>query len=435
MRVFIDCTHTANHTYKNTGIHRVVRQLTLELTKLSLANSDVKAISVKFDGNFISRVTSLYPENDSQPAESNQASSAILSKIINKFNFLVYKANNKIRRVWPFKYLLYKPSISTSKEPDEFEGTKLSPEDVYLIVDSNWDLPNSYYNFLQRLKSHGVTIILVCYDLIPIKFPEFCSKDFCKTFSEFFIQYSPLFDKVIGISRQSAKDYIEAKEKGILPNTNSNQVVTSFRLGADSIKHQKFQNMDDNDNNSENTQLKSVLNKRYILVVGSLVPHKNIKTTITAFDLLVESNENVHLVFAGNRGWDLETDRLIESNKNYGKLIHIFGSISDSQLRLLYENCYCLVQASFYEGYGLPVVEALQNYKPVIASTGGSLPEVGGDFCIYFDPNQPEELYKSLSQLLSSDTYYNQLVTRLRTEYKPFSWQESAKELLSHLYG
>ncbi|MBD2743552.1 glycosyltransferase family 1 protein [Coleofasciculus sp. FACHB-1120] len=432
MRIFIDCTHTANHTYKNTGIHRVVRQLTLELTKLSLTNANIKAIPVKFDGNFISKVTSLYPENETQASKSNLVSNPVITKIINKFNLFVYKANNKIRKASFFKYLFYKPSITTLKESDAFEGVKLSPEDVYLIVDSNWDLPNSYYNFLKRLKNHGVTIVLVCYDLIPLKFPEFCSKDFCKAFSEFFIQYSSLVDRVIGISRQSAKDYLEAKEKGILPNTNPNQVVTSFRLGCDSIKSQEFQVTDDN--GSEDTEFKSVLNEQYILVVGSLVPHKNIKTIVAAFDLLGDSNENVHLVFAGNRGWDLETDRLIELNKKYGRFMHIFGSITDSQLQLLYENCYCLVQASFYEGFGLPVVEALQHYKPVIASTGGSLPEVGGDFCIYFDPNQPQELYKALTHLLSSDAYYNQLVNRLKTEYKPFSWQESAQELLSNLY-
>ncbi|MEA5513688.1 glycosyltransferase, partial [Nodularia sp. UHCC 0506] len=86
-----------------------------------------------------------------------------------------------------------------------------------------------------------------------------------------------------------------------------------------------------------------------------------------------------------------------------------------------------------YEGFGLPVVEALQNCKPVVASNGGSLPEVGGDFCIYFDPNQPTELYQALQRLLDSDTYYNHLVDRITNEYKPFLWRESAEEFLDHL--
>ena len=115
----------------------------------------------------------------------------------------------------------------------------------------------------------------------------------------------------------------------------------------------------------------------------------------------------------------------------YGNLIHILDSVTDSQLDVLYENCYCLVQASFYEGFGLPVVEALQHSKPVISSNGGSLPEVGEDFCIYFDPTQPSQLYQALEKLLASDDFYDQLVTCIKNEYRPFSWKESAKQLLS----
>jgi alpha-1,2-rhamnosyltransferase len=169
-------------------------------------------------------------------------------------------------------------------------------------------------------------------------------------------------------------------------------------------------------------------------VVGSLVPHKNIKAVLEAFDLLLNSHyDDTYLLFAGNKGWDLETDQLIESHKMYGETIHILGSVTDVQLNLLYKHCYCLVQASFYEGFGLPVVEALQNYKPVIASTGGSLREVGGDFCIYFDPTKPVELYQSLEKLLYSDSYYNQLVARIKSEYRAFSWKECAEQFLSHL--
>ena len=168
--------------------------------------------------------------------------------------------------------------------------------------------------------------------------------------------------------------------------------------------------------------------------MGSLVPHKNIKAIMEAFDLLINSNyEDIHLLFAGNRGWHPETDAIIESHQMYGKLIHILGSVTDAQLKVLYKNCYCLVQASFYEGFGLPVVEALQYFKPVVASTGGSLPEIGGDFCVYFDPNEPTELYESLKKLLDSDIYYNDLVEYIKKQYKPFSWQESAEQFLSSL--
>lgn len=279
---------------------------------------------------------------------------------------------------------------------------------------------------------HKVTIAVICYDLIPIKFPAFSSKKSTKAFTKFYSDYSTLFDKVLCISKKSAEDYNNAKNEGVLAS-NDSQIVQSFRLGCNYYKSNFFRG---EQNNNFDVNLQKLLNRKYILVVGSLVPHKNIKTIIAAFDLLINSShDDVFLIFAGNKGWHSETDNLIESNKMYGKLIQILGSVTDAQLDFLYQNCYCLVQASFYEGFGLPVVEALQHCKAVIASNGGSLPEVGGDFCRYFSPTEPTELYEALKELLDSEIYYNNLVDRIRNEYIPFSWQESAEEFLSCLYN
>lgn len=425
MRIFIDCTHTANYTYKNTGIHRVVRQITSELLKITGSNLNLEVIPVKFDGSFITRVTSLDEQNTNDSTHEIKQIIPI-QKIAKKLSLYIHKVTNKLKKLLP-NYLTINNQI---KWKSEFAGIKFSSADIYLIADANWDLPLSYHHFLQHLKKHEVTIVSICYDLIPIKFPEFCSKKFITSFKKFYSQYSDCFDKVICISRQSAEDYIKAKKEGVLPSNNRNQLVDSFRLGSDYSKDKQLDNQDDN---VDNTKIISRLNQRYILVVGSLVPHKNIKTIITAFDLLAKSNKNINLVFAGNRGWHKDTDILIEKNELYQKRIHIFDSVTDSQLDILYKNCYCLVQASFYEGFGLPVVEALQHSKPVISSNGGSLPEVGGDFCLYFDPNEPIQLYQALEKLVGSDVFYNQLVAYIRNEYSPFSWQESAKQLISVL--
>ncbi|MFN5242159.1 MAG: glycosyltransferase family 4 protein [Aphanizomenon sp.] len=425
MRIFIDCTHTANYTYKNTGIHRVVRQITSELLKIAISNPTLEVIPVKFDGTFITKVISLDEQNIMCSPQDRKEIIAV-EKIAKKLGSYIHRIENKLKQLLP-GYLIVSNRI---KQKSEFAGIKFSSGDIYLIADANWDLPQSYYYFLQHLKKYEVTIVSICYDLIPIKFPEFCSKDFVKCFRKFYYQYSDCFDKVICISRQSAEDYIKAKKEGVLPSNNKNQVVDSFRLGSDYSKDKQLENQDDN---IDNYKIPSLLNQKYILVVGSLVPHKNIKTIVAAFDLLTISNENIHLVFAGNRGWHKDTDVLIGKNKLYEERIHILDSVTDSQLNLLYKNCYCLVQASFYEGFGLPVVEALQHSKPVISSNGGSLPEVGGDFCLYFEPTEPIQLYQALEKLVESDDFYNELVTHIENNYSPFSWQESAKQLLSLL--
>lgn len=432
MKIFIDCTHTAKHTYKNTGIHRVVRELTSELLQISSNRTDIEIVAVMFDGSFMRRVTNLNQQQDDYLMEVNKYFA--LTKINIKFQALLLKLKNKfINFFYRLNLIDWFDSNSVNKKFFlEFEGSIIQSGDIYVIADANWDLPKTYYRFLQLLKTHEVTIVVICYDLIPIKFPEFSSKRFTKAFTKFYSDYSTLCDKVLCISKKSAEDYINTKVQGILGNNNS-QIVQSFRLGGNYYK-QDF--LLSEENNNLDIKLQKLLNKKYILVVGSLVPHKNIKTIIAAFDLLINSShDDVFLIFAGNKGWDSETDNLIESNKMYGKLIQILGSVSDAQLDFLYQNCYCLVQASFYEGFGLPVVEALQHCKPVIASNGGSLPEVGGDFCRYFSPTQPTELYKALKELLDSEISYNNLVERIRNEYVPFSWQESAEEFLSCLYN
>ncbi|MGF1934603.1 MAG: glycosyltransferase family 4 protein [Nostoc sp. ChiQUE02] len=432
MKIFIDCTHTAKHTYKNTGIHRVVRELTSELLKISSNRTDIEIVAVMFDGSFIRRVTNLNQQQDEDFIKVNKY--LVITKINIKVKAILFRLKNKLIKLLHLSNLIdwfHLNSENKKKVLPEFEGSIVQPEDIYVIADANWDLPKTYYRFLQLLKMNKVTIVVICYDLIPIKFPEFSSKGFTEAFTKFYSDYSTLFDKVLCISQKSAEDYNKAKYQGILDNNT--QIVQSFRLGCNYYKGDLLVS---ERNKNFDVKLQKLLNNKYILVVGSLVPHKNIKTIILAFDLLINSgHDDVFLVFAGNKGWDSETDNFIESNKMYGKLIQILGSVTDAQLDFLYQNCYCLVQASFYEGFGLPVVEALQHCKPVIASNGGSLPEVGGDFCRYFSPTQPKELYEALKELLDSEVYYNNLVDRIRNEYVPFSWQESAEEFLSCLYN
>jgi alpha-1,2-rhamnosyltransferase len=307
-----------------------------------------------------------------------------------------------------------------------FENHLLSSDDWYLIVDANWDLPDTYYSFLSQLKAQKANIALVCYDLIPMKFPEFCSKGFSDQFSRFMAQYAHLFDKVLCISQRTVDDFLEARGRGLL-SYNLDQAVLSFNLGSD------FTSPILSPVIAEDSPIRRFSNKQYVLVVGSLAPHKNIKATIAAFNQIQNRYPDLEVIFAGNRGWHPETDGLITKHPLYEKRLHILSGLNDQQISFLYQHCFCLVQASFYEGYGLPVVEALSRGKPVIASQGGSLPEVGGDFCLYFDPHHPPELADQLGRLLESPTFYDALVQRIQTEYRPVSWRESAQQVLDLL--
>ncbi|MEA5513689.1 glycosyltransferase, partial [Nodularia sp. UHCC 0506] len=345
MRIFIDCTHTAKHKYKNTGIHRVVRELTSELSKITLDKPNIEIVPVMFDNHFMRRVVNLNSQEYNYFTKNNFYANAII-KIFRKLQKIFYRVQNKLLNLLipVFNWL----NLNGNKRNVvlEFENSPIQPEDIYIIADANWDLPKTYYKFLQNLRRSKVTIVLISYDLIPIKFPEFSSKNFTQAFTLFYQEYSSLCDQVLCISKNSAEDYKTAIKQGILANSNPDLIVKSFRLGC----NYSFRNVSQDRNVKENDfkpEFREILNKQYILVVGSLVPHKNIKTIIAAFDLLLSSNyQNINLIFAGNKGWHSETDIFIESHEMCGKFIHILGSVTDVQLRVLYENCYCLVQAS-----------------------------------------------------------------------------------------
>ncbi|MFZ4641649.1 MAG: glycosyltransferase family 4 protein, partial [Nodosilinea sp.] len=238
--------------------------------------------------------------------------------------------------------------------------------------------------------------------------------------------YAHLFDKVLCNSQRTADDFLEARGRGLL-SYNPDQAVLPFNLGSDFTPQML------NPVIAEDSPVRQFRDRQYLLVIGSLSPHKNIKATIAAFNQLQNSYPDLEVIFAGNRGWHSETDGLITKHPLYGKRLHILSGLNDQEIAFLYQHCFCLVQASFYEGYGLPVVEALSRGKPVVASQGGSLPEVGGDFCLYFDPYNFPELVHQLGRLLESPAFYHTLVQRIQTEYRPVSWRESVQQVLNRL--
>jgi glycosyltransferase involved in cell wall biosynthesis len=421
IRILIDCTHTADQLQLNTGIQRVVRQLTSELMQIT------KVIPVKFNGVFISRVENLeYVESiiDFQPN----------NEIVELFSTQsIKKIANKIKRKL-LTYLFYFPPLKLLRNKikyTKFEQTQLSTNDVYLIADANWNLSSNYYDFLCHLKANDVQIVFICYDLIPIQFPQLCDQNLVNTFTNFYKKYTHLFDQVLCISHQVAADYqriIGSK----LPKTNPQQIVKSFVLGAEFLKD--FEDFNKLCLINRYPLLYKNLSPKYILVVGSIVPHKNPNVIVKVFEDVAKTYQDLHLVFAGKKGWDTKTNEVIESNKLFNDRIHIFDQVNDNELNYLYQNCYCLVQASFYEGFGLPVIEALQHHKPVISSNAGSLPEVGRDFCLYFNPDNSQELYENLNKLLSSPDDYEQIINHLKANYIPPNWKNSAQQILSYLY-
>jgi len=171
------------------------------------------------------------------------------------------------------------------------------------------------------------------------------------------------------------------------------------------------------------------LPKRFILSVGSIEPRKNLIGLLQAYNRLNKNiKEEYHLVLVGFKGWNnKEILALIEKNKKY---IHYLGYISDTELAILYNKASLFIYPSFYEGFGLPPLEAMACGTPTIISNVSSLPEVGGDAVLYCNPYDIEDIKNKIEMVLNDEKLQKSMREKGIQRAKNFTWEKSAKEHL-----
>lgn len=170
--------------------------------------------------------------------------------------------------------------------------------------------------------------------------------------------------------------------------------------------------------------------KKYILYVGTIQPRKNLNILIEAFLKFKKNNPDYKLVIAGKKGWLYQKifEKVIELNLK--KEVIFTDYIDDAMLVYLYKNAFCFVMPSLYEGFGIPLLEAMDNNCPVISSFTSSLPEIGDNACLYFDPKNSDDLYNKLITLKNNQHLRQELIKKGKERIKNFSWQKCAEETL-----
>ncbi|OGK72892.1 hypothetical protein A2446_06250 [Candidatus Roizmanbacteria bacterium RIFOXYC2_FULL_38_9] len=171
----------------------------------------------------------------------------------------------------------------------------------------------------------------------------------------------------------------------------------------------------------------------YILYVGTIQSRKNIVTLIKAFAVFNQTHPHYKLVITGKKGWLF--DQIFKEAKNLyleNKIIFT-GYVTDEELVSLYKEAFCFVLPSFYEGFGIPILEAMSFNCPVISSFSSSLPEVGGEASLYFNPHDFHDLVAKLELLNSDEKLRANLIKNGIGRIKQFSWTTCAKETLTVL--
>lgn len=172
----------------------------------------------------------------------------------------------------------------------------------------------------------------------------------------------------------------------------------------------------------------------YILSVGTLQPRKNFAKLIESLSILVSSYPSISLVIIGKKGWLYE--EILASPKKFKveAKVRFLDFVPDEDLPGLYQNAKCFVLVSLYEGFGLPVLEAMVYGCPVVVSNVSSLPEVVGEAGILVDPKSVENIAEGIKKaLVMSNEQRKVMVEKGLMQAKKFSWEKCAKETLKIL--
>lgn len=177
--------------------------------------------------------------------------------------------------------------------------------------------------------------------------------------------------------------------------------------------------------------------KNSILFVGTIEPRKNLFNLLTAYEKLDPAIRKSHpLVLAGGKGWKDHTIlNKIAVMKDAGIFVYSTGYVSDSQKSALYEQASLVVQPSHYEGFGMPVLEAMSYGKPVICSDLDVFHEVAGDAAIYFDKDDPVAIRKAISRTLNDKSLRKSLINKSKLRVKNYpTWDMVAIRLSKLLF-
>ncbi len=174
----------------------------------------------------------------------------------------------------------------------------------------------------------------------------------------------------------------------------------------------------------------------YIFHHGVIKPNKNLKRLVEAYRLLLARNRNLEfdLVLAGPCGWEYE-EVVAAANEDFGSQgsVVLTGALKDDDLSVLLKGASLCVVPSLYEGFCIPMVEAMACGVPTIASNSSCLPEISGGVLKYFDPRSIDEMAVCMEEVLESSHLRNELSERGRLRAADFSWRRCAEETLAIL--
>ena len=295
-------------------------------------------------------------------------------------------------------------------------------DDVILILGKPWDEPRLQTLLDAEKRRTGVRIVELVYDLIPAMMPHLHGAELLPPYARQMFLQAQSSDLLLAISESTRHDYREFCRRLSLPTPPIDVVRIADHLEGPRREH------------PDATELPAGVASEFILCVGTVEVRKNHRLLYQALRLAHERGRQLpQLVILGGRGWLTdETWNLLTRDEALRDSVIIINGADDDTLRALYRRAQFLVYPSMYEGWGLPVAEALGYGKAVAASHTSSIPEIAGDLVSYFSPYSAEDCLDAMTRLLDPDVR-SAAEARIAKEYVPTTWEETAGQVIGSL--
>lgn len=304
------------------------------------------------------------------------------------------------------------------------------PGATLINLGTSWWLPN-YFLMVRNAKARcGIRYVPFVHDCIPIVRPEHCIKE---TRQDFVAWVTGVFlhaDDYLANSRATASDL--TKVARLLGHRIP--VPKVVRLDGRLSTGSEDQPISAGDGPGI-IQREGLGREPFVLFVGTVEARKNHLLAFNAWLAMIEKR-GVHstpaLVCVGKRGWMVDAAMArLNSSELLSQKVRMLAKVSDGELAELYQNCLFTIFPSFYEGWGLPVTEALCHGKVPLTAAAASLPEAGGDFAEYFNPHSEGDFLEKLERLIDDEDYRGDRELRIKEGFRVRGWDDIADEIVS----
>jgi glycosyltransferase involved in cell wall biosynthesis len=319
--------------------------------------------------------------------------------------------------------------VSRSRELMNHFTATAEPGDILAVFGAAWTVSDFTSCIERATHEKGLRLALLIYDIIPLRRAEWFVERLANDFRTWLDSTLPLADVVLTISAATARDvtqYAQSAKLALRAAPTPIPIGTGFKKSDTSrppARHELSRRLPPANS--------------YVLVVSTIEARKNHLLLFRVWRRLMEDMpaESVPtLVFAGQVGWlvsdlmeQLHTLKFLD-----GKIIHVAGP-TDQELEALYIGCLFTLFPSFYEGWGLPVTESHSFGRPCVVSNTSSLPEAGGSLARYIDPESTADAYRVIRQTIEDQAGLRAWRDRVRREFKPVEWSQSARAVLKAL--